>query len=68
MRESNLKVLSRGRCPKSPRPGCVDSVSYLVVSPHEAMNSNAGAMKQSCNACYTGSGGQQVESPITTGF
>ena len=27
MHESNLKVLSRGSCPKSPRPGCVDSVS-----------------------------------------
>ena len=27
MRESNLKVLSRRRCPKSPRPGCVDGVS-----------------------------------------
>ena len=41
MRESNLKVMSRRRCPKSHRPGCVDSVSCLVVSYHEAMNSNA---------------------------
>ena len=29
------------------------------------MNNNAGATEQSCNACYTGSGGQHVESPIT---
>ena len=65
MRESNLKVLSRGRCPKSHRLGRVDSVSSLFVSSHEAMNKNAGATKQSCNACYTGSGGQHVESPIT---
>ena len=60
MRDSNFKVLSRRRCPKSPQPGCVDSVSA-----HEAMNSNAEATKQPCNACYTGSGGQHVESPIT---
>ena len=65
MRESNLKVLSRIRCPKSPRRGCVDSVSCLLVLSHEALSSNAGATKQSCNACYTGSGGQHVESPIT---
>ena len=50
IRESNLKVLSRRHCPK-----------YS----HEAMNSNAGAMQQPCTACYTGSGGQHVESPIT---
>ena len=31
MLESNLKVLSRGHCPKSPRPGCVDSVSCIHV-------------------------------------
>ena len=65
MRESNLKVLSRGRCPKAPRRGCVDSVSWLVVSFHEAMSSNAGATKQFCNAFYTGSVGQHVERPIT---
>ena len=65
MHEANLKILSRRRCPKSPQPGCVDNVSWLVVSSHEAMNSNAGATKQPCNACYTGSGGQHVESPIT---
>ena len=29
------------------------------------MNSNAGATKQPCNACYTGSGCQHAESPIT---
>ena len=68
MRESILKVLSRERCPKSPRHGCVDSVSLLVVSSHEATSSNAGAFKQYCNACYTGSGGQHVESPITLIF
>ena len=45
MSESNLKVLSSDRCPKSPRHGCVDSVSLLVVSSHEAMSSNAGATK-----------------------
>ena len=65
MRESNLKVVSRGRCPKSPRPGCVDSVFWRMVSFHEVMNNNAGATKQSCNAFYTGSGGHHVESPIT---
>ena len=65
MRESDLKVLSRGSLPLVARPGCVDSVSCLVVSSHEAMNSNAGATKQSCNACYPGSRGQHVESPIT---
>ena len=65
MLESNLKVLSRRRCLKSPRHGCVDSVSWLVVSSHEAMNSNAGATKHPCNACYTGYGDQHVESPIT---
>ena len=30
---------------------------------HEVMNNNAGATKQSCNACYTGFGGHHVESP-----
>ena len=65
MRESNLKVLSRDRCPKLPRHGCVYSDSLLVVSSHEALSSNAGARKQSCNACYTCSGSQHVESPIT---
>ena len=58
MRESNIKVPSRHRCPKSPRPGCVDSVSCLVVPSHEAMDSNVRATKQPYNACYTSSDGQ----------
>ena len=53
---------------KSPRPGCVDSISWLVVTPHEVKNSNATATKQPCNAWYTGLGGQHAESPITLIF
>ena len=59
MRKSNFKVLSRRRCPKSPRPG-----ASIVFSSHEVTNSNSEATKQTCNACFTGSGGQHVESPI----
>ena len=32
---------------------------------HDVMNSNARATKQHCNACFTGSGGQHAERPIT---
>ena len=68
MRESNLGVFPRRRCPKSPRPGCVDNVSWLVVTSHEVKNSNATATKQPCNAWYTGLGGQHAEFPIHTNF
>ena len=42
--------------------GCIDSYSCLFVPFHEALNSNARATKQLCNAYYTGSGDHHAKS------
>ena len=44
--------------------GCVDRYSCLFVPSHKAMENNARATKQLCNAYYTGSGDQDAKSTI----